>query len=113
MHLFSDLPGFTAPGGGSIPSNVLPTNLRPDIVNVNEASSEVVLFELTCPWDNNIARSHDFKEGKYAPLVADLSRRYRTFLFLVEVSVRGQVTSENKKRLKAFIYRVTNEPKVR
>ena len=67
---------------------------------------------MTCPWDNNIARSHNFKEEKYAPLVADLSRRYRTFLFLVEVSVRGQVTSENKKRLKAFIYRVTNEPKV-
>ena len=43
MHLFSDLPGFMAPGGGSIPPNVLPTNLRPDIVIVNEASGEVVL----------------------------------------------------------------------
>ena len=101
-----------APGGGSIPPNVLPTNLRPDIVIVNEASGEVVIFELTCPWDSNISRSHDFKEEKYAPLVADLSQRYRTYLFSVEVSVRGQVTADNKKRLKAFIYRVSNEPKV-
>ena len=99
MQLFSDLPGFLAPGGGSVPPNVLTTNLRPDIFLVNEASHEVVIFELTCPWDSNISRSHTFKEEKYAPLVADLSRRFKTYLFSVEVSVRGQVTSDNKIRL--------------
>ena len=111
MHLFSDLPGFLAPGGGSIPPNVLVTNLRPDIFIVNETSHQAVIFELTCPWDSNIVRSHDFKEEKYAPLVADLSERFRTCLFSVEVSVRGQVTAANKKRLKAFVYRVCDEPK--
>ena len=44
-------------------------------------------------------------------MVADLSRRYVTFLFSVEVSVRGQVTKNNKKRLKAFTYRVCSEPR--
>ena len=29
----------------------------------------------------------------------------------VEITVRGQVTSANKNRLKAFIYRVCSEPK--
>ena len=110
-RLFSDLPGYLAPGGGSIPPNVLVTNLRPDIFIVNEISREVVLFELTCPWDANIARSHDYKENKYAPLVADLSRRYRTFSFSVEISVRGQVSKHNKERLKAFIYRACSDPK--
>ena len=112
MQLFSDLPGFLAPGGGSIPPNVLTTNLRPDLFIVNETSREAIVFELTCPWDSNIARSHTFKEEKYAPLVGDLSQRFRTYLFSVEVSVRGQVTAENKKRLKAFVYRVCDEPKV-
>ena len=39
------------------------------------------MFELTCPFDTNIERSHDFKREKYAPLVEDLSRNYKVFLF--------------------------------
>ena len=112
MQLFSDLPGLLAPSGGSIPAHILVTNLKPDIFIVNEATSEVILFELTCPWDANVSRSHTYKEEKYAPLVADLSRRYRTFHFSVEISVRGQVSGDNKKRLKAFIYRACTEPKL-
>ena len=104
--------GFFAPGGGSIPPDVIVTNLKPDIVIVNETAGEVVIFELTCPWDANIDRSHNFKEERYAHLVADLSRRFKTYLFSVEISVRGQVTSNNKSRLKSFTYRVCNEPKV-
>ena len=110
-HLYSDLPGFLAPGGGSVPPNVLVTNLRPDIFIVNETSREVILFELTCPWDANIDRSHTFKENKYAALVADLSQTYKTYNFSIEISVRGQVSSANKSRLKSFIYRACEEPK--
>ena len=105
------MPGYLAPGGGSIPPHVLITNQRPDIFIINESSREVVVFELTCPWDDNISRSHAFKEGKYAPLIADLSQRYRAYLFSIEISVRGQVSSDNRKRLKAFIYRVCSDPK--
>ena len=111
MRLFSDLPGFLAPGGGSIPPNALVTNLRPDIFIINETSNVAVILELTCPWDSNIARSHNFKEEKYAPLIADLSRRYKTYNFSVEVSVRGQVSKPNKECLKAFIYRACSDPK--
>ena len=78
---------------------------------VNETSRVIVMFELTCPWDANIARSHEFKENKYAPLVADLSRRYKVFNFSVEVSVRGQVSKPNKERIKVFLYRACSDPK--
>ena len=109
--LFSDMPGYLAPGGGSIPPNVLVTNQRPHIFIVNESKREAVVFELTCPWDDNIVRSHNFKEEKYAPLVADLSQSYKTYHFSVEVSVRGQISRDNKQRLKALIYRVCSDPK--
>ena len=111
MDLFSDLPGFLVPNGGSIPPHILVTNQRPDLFLVNESSREAIIFELTCPWDGNIDRSHAFKEEKYASLVTDLSRHYKTYHFSVEVSVRGQITGDNKKRLKAFVYRACNDPK--
>ena len=72
---------------------------------MNESRGEIIVFELTCPWDGNIDRSHAYKEEKYSALVADLSRNFTTYHFSIEVSVRGQVTSDNKKRLKAFVYR--------
>ena len=79
--------------------------------SASNASNEVIVFELTCPWDGNVDRSHLFKEEKYAPLIAALSRRYKTYLFSIEVSVRGQVTGNNRTRLKSFIYRSCVEPK--
>ena len=104
------MPGFLAPGGGSVPPHVIATNLRPDIFIVNDSSREIIIFELTCPWDGNIVRSHSFKEDKYAPLVAHLSHHYKTYLFSVEISVRGQVSGDNKKQLKAFVYRSCVDP---
>ena len=94
-----------------MPLVVFPTTSRPDICIVNEMLREVILFELTCPWGANIARSHAFKEDKYAPLVSDLSRMYKTYHFSIEVSVRGQVSSENKGLLKAFVCRACTDPK--
>ena len=102
FSLSSDLVGFQAATGGVIPPHVLVTPLRPDVFLVNEESREVVLFELTCPWERNIDRSHSYKEDKYAPIVADMSRNYRVSHFSVEISARGLITKQNKARLKSF-----------
>ena len=67
----SDVLGHQARHGGTIPPHILVTRLRPDIVVIKKAACEVIIFELTCPWDSNIERSHTLKEEKYAPLVAD------------------------------------------
>ena len=82
FSLYSDLNGFQAPHGGVIPPDVLVTVLRPDLFLVDESAREVVLLELTCPWDRNINRSHDYKQERYASLVADLLRNYKVFHFV-------------------------------
>ena len=73
MTLYSDMPGFQAPNGGTIPPHVLVTALKPDIVGINTLSQEVIVPKLIRPWDSNIVQSHNFKSKKYAPLIADLS----------------------------------------
>ena len=111
MVLYSDMPGFQAPHGGTVPPHILVTSLKPDIFVFNERSLEVFVFELTCPWDTNIERSHNFKSEKYAPLVADLSCTRIVHFYSIEVSARGQVTKENSSRLKSFLFKVCSEPK--
>ena len=105
MVLYSDMAGYQAPHGGTIPPHILVTNLRPDIFIVDENARIAIVFELTCPWDNNVERSHNYKEEKYSPLVADLTNAFSVFHFSVEVSVRGQITKSNRARLKSFLYR--------
>ena len=110
--LYSDMPGSTAPHGGTIPPHILVTSLRPDVFIFNESTRTAIIFELTCPWDKNIDRSHSFKEEKYAPLSADLSNTFKVFTFSVEVSARGQVTAQNRARLKALAYRCCRDAKI-
>ena len=68
------------------------------------------IFELTCPWDTNIARSHQYKTDKYASLVTDLSNDYLVSFFSVEVSARGQVTKDNRSRLKSLFHKCCSGP---
>ena len=111
FKIYSDLPGYTAEHGGAIPPRILVTAFRPDLFIINEISKVIVFFELTCPWDSNIARSHSFKEEKYAPLIADLSHDFTVFNYSVEVSARGQITKDNKARIKALVWRCCRQPK--
>ena len=85
--------------------------LRPDLFLLNESARIAVVLELTCPWDGNILRSHEFKREKYAPLVNDLSREFNVFYFPIEVSVRGQISKGNRARFKAFIFRCCTDPR--
>ena len=61
LILYSDMPGYQAPHGGTIPPHVLVTALKPDVFIFNERNQEVFDFELICPWDSNIVRSHAYK----------------------------------------------------
>ena len=90
---------------------MLSTSLKPDLFIINESARLAIIFELTCPWDSNIERSHNFKEEKYASLVTDLSQNFTVFQFSVEVSVRGQLSGPNKARLKSFSYRCCRDAK--
>ena len=101
------MPGCDAGNGGSIPPDVIVTAQRPDLVVINRNLKSVIILELTCPWDSNVDRSHEFKMDKYAALVKDLSAEFKTELYCVEVSVRGQLSKSNRSRLKSFLLKTT------
>ena len=49
MTLCSDMPGYQAPHGGTVPPHMLVIALKPQIVIIKEQSEEVIVLELTCP----------------------------------------------------------------
>ena len=73
--VYSDLPGWEAPGGGTIPPALCVTNLKPDIVIVDEHKKVMHIYELTCPLNMNI----DNRNKEKTPKVHTLHHRHNRF----------------------------------
>ena len=74
----------------SFPQQVAVTQSRPDIVLWSAASRQVVMLELTVPWEERVEEANERKRLKYQQLVEDCqSNRYKMWCLPVEVGCRG------------------------
>ena len=53
------------------PEKITITSLRPDMVLSSESTKQVVLLELTVPWEDRIEEAYARKKAKYEELVAE------------------------------------------
>lgn len=68
------------------------TNKRLDVVIWSPSSRQVIIVELTVPWEERMEDAYERKMGKYQELVADCQERgWRVWCFPVEVGTRGFV----------------------
>jgi hypothetical protein len=68
VELYCDLDGLQAPGGGSIPTDVMVQAQRPDLVIVDWSvygRFRIALVKLTCPWDTDAKRAEERKTTRY------------------------------------------------
>ena len=98
FKVYSDLPGWEAPGGGSIPSELCLTRLKPDIVIVDEKKKTLHIYELTLPLTMNIDQRHTEKIQKYTPFLTDITNHSCT-VNCFEVSSTGYINPRNKATL--------------
>ena len=59
----------------NFPQHVHKTTLRPDIILVPEATKNVVLLELTVPWEERMEEAFERKMEKYEDLVSNCHRQ--------------------------------------
>ena len=86
--------------GGTIPADIVATNLRPDIVIVNRPEKSIEIMELTCSFEKNINSANLRKTTNYLDLKTDIETSgWKTSLVPFEVGSRGQVTVRNKKAI--------------
>ncbi|RXN04375.1 reverse transcriptase [Labeo rohita] len=66
------------------------STLRPDIILVSEATRQLILLELTVPWEERMEEAQERKRGKYQELVEQCRiNGWRTRCMPVEVGSRG------------------------
>jgi hypothetical protein len=76
VELYCDLDGLQAPGGRSIPADIMVQAQRPDLVIVDWSvygRFRIASVELTCPWDTDAKRAKEHKTVRYADLKEKLS----------------------------------------
>ena len=72
------------------PEDVAVTNSRPDLVLWSVGTKQVVMLELTVPWEERMEEAHQRKLCKYQELVDDCkSNGWKTWCLPVEVGCRG------------------------
>ena len=104
IDVYSDMPGFNI-NGGSLPPNIIVSNLNPDLVIVDKSQSpeEVVLYELTYPFDSpqNIQQANSYKKDKYQSLKSDIEENgFTCHVIPFEIGARGFIP----RRVKLILY---------
>lgn len=70
--------------------DVVQTTLRPDVVLWSKTGKKLIAIELTVPWETRCEEAFERKKSKYTELLdACKQQGWRTWLFPVEVGVRG------------------------
>ncbi|XP_063420791.1 uncharacterized protein LOC134706007 [Mytilus trossulus] len=70
--------------------DIVPTNLRPDMVLWSSGSKKVMIIELTVPWEERCGEANERKRAKYDELLAECrDKGWQTWNFPVEVGCRG------------------------
>jgi hypothetical protein len=72
------------------PPVIAVTNSRPDMVLWSIKSRQVVVIELTVPWEEHIEEANERKRSKYQQLVEDYQQNgWKTRCMPVDVGCRG------------------------
>lgn len=89
------------------PQDVAVTSLRPDMVLVSRSKKTIIIAELTVPWEERLATSHELKKAKYQDLVDEaVLKGWHATSYPIEVGCRGFPA----KSVNYFLQRVGLEP---
>jgi len=70
--------------------DIVQTTLRPDIVLWSRTGKKLIAIELIVPWETRCEEANKRKRAKYTELMELCRKRgWRTWLFPVEVGVKG------------------------
>ncbi|GFN94354.1 reverse transcriptase [Plakobranchus ocellatus] len=76
------------------PDVIRKTSLRPDIVIHSASTQQIIMVELTVPYESRMEEAHAFKDRKYLDLTKELKKDgYEAKVMPVDIDARGLVGS--------------------
>ena len=99
FQCFLDLEGHKTEAEGTIPSSLMVTLQRPDIVIVDQRTKSVKIFELTVPAEPRLETAHSLKMESYSHFSTDIKTHTVTVIPFEVGSHTGHISNDNKKRL--------------
>ena len=113
VEICIDLPGKFS-GVSTVPTSIIPTTMRPDIVLISKSTKKVCLLELSIPFEANISATHLRKVQRYEALISDIeSNGYTVKYYPIEIGSRGFIDPDNIGRLKSFFREVRCNVKIK
>ena len=104
--IYSDLPDAMQ-GCSTIPTDILVTAQKPDLVIRDSESKSIFIIELSVPFERNIEDTHKKKIDRYENLISDIKDSgYSVRYYALEVGSRGYISQENTKRLKDLLHKL-------
>lgn len=105
FRVFVDIEGRQTEGGGTIPQDVMETNLTPDIVVIDDHRKSLRAFELTVPLERSVWSCNQRKLSCYQSLNSEtnnpLETDYEIFVKPFEVtSITGLLSRDNKNAIR-------------
>ncbi len=105
-NISPDLPNRMQ-GCSTIPTDIVITSQKPDLVLHNKLSKHVIILELSVPFERNIEDTHKRKVDRYQFLISDIRNLgYTVRYHAIEIGSRGHISTENSNRIKDFLHRL-------
>ena len=68
-----------------VPQLISRTTLRPNILLVSESTKNIIIMELTVPWEDRLEEAHERKRTKYEHLVISCCMSIKLLLYWVGI----------------------------
>ena len=96
-EVYVDIEGEQTAAGGTLPLNIIVSNLKPDIVIIDKKEPKVSIFELTVPSEQRIDISSRLKSDKYQHFLTDIKSHAVTVTPFEVGSHTGYISTITKK----------------
>jgi len=110
FRCYLDVPGRRTHDDGTVPDQLLQTELKPDIFILDQRDHlerpEVIIVDLTIPWDDRIDAARSEKLAKYSKLVAAIKSQeaFNVTYQSIEIGSYGQRLSDGSESALRLLY---------
>ncbi len=95
-------------GGNTIPSPILPTTGKRNLIIVHQSSKSFTIVQLSIPFDTKTSKSHDYMTTKYLYLMCEITGEgYSCKFLVVAIGSQEYISEDSKVQLASLFHKLS------